>query len=99
MIARRAFIHQSLAATATTIGAPSARLCAEELAKNKNTAIEIGSHRELLVDDYLIASMDGVQLNLHKPEARDVVIVCDKPWEGNTSAYYTLFREHGGDGR
>jgi hypothetical protein len=58
-------------------------------------ALDIGSRRELFVDDYLIASLTGVELTLHKPEPREVVLVCDQPWEGNTSAYYTLFRDKG----
>jgi hypothetical protein len=52
---------------------------------------EIGSRRELFVDDYLIATRTGTDLRLHPPVARDVALVCDAPWEGNTSAYYTVF--------
>ncbi len=55
--------------------------------------IELGSRRELLVDDFLIGSVNGVEWRLHKPEAREAVITCDAPWEGNTSAYYTLFQD------
>lgn len=55
--------------------------------------IAIGSRRELFVDDFLIAGMTGAELKLHKPQARDVALVCDRPWEGNTSAYYALFRD------
>src|SRR5256885_1550638 len=44
---------------------------------------DIGSRRELLVDDFLIADLGGAKLTLHKPEPRDVVITCDQPWEGN----------------
>ena len=57
--------------------------------------IALGSRRELLVDDFLIQSLDHASLTLHKPEPRDVVIVCDAPWEGNVSAYYTLFADDG----
>ena len=56
---------------------------------------DIGSRRELLVDDFLIAHLGGAKLTLHKPEPRDVAITCDQPWEGNTSAYYTLFEDGG----
>ena len=55
--------------------------------------IDIGSRRELFVDDFLIKSMQGVSLKLHKPSPRDVVLVCDAPWEGNVSNYYTFFRD------
>jgi hypothetical protein len=55
--------------------------------------IDIGSRRELFVDEHLIARLEGAALKLHKPEAKDVVITCDAPWEGNTSAYFTLFQD------
>lgn len=55
--------------------------------------VALGSRRELLVDDFLIDKMAGVELKLHQPEAREAVITCDKPWEGNISAYYTLFQD------
>jgi hypothetical protein len=57
------------------------------------TPLPIGSRRELFVDDFLIAGMTGAERRLHKPEPREVVLVCDRPWEGNTSAYYALFRD------
>lgn len=54
---------------------------------------DIGSRRELFVDDHLIERLEGVELKLHKPVPQDVVLVCDAPWEGNTSAYFTLFAD------
>jgi hypothetical protein len=92
---RRHFLHQSLALSAAAIGFPSLSLWAAEGRKPETGVIDIGSRRELLVDDFLIASLDGVELTLHKPEAREVALVCDQPWEGNTSAYYTLFEDGG----
>lgn len=56
-------------------------------------AINLGSRRELFVDDFLVARMEGAGLKLHQPEPRDVALVCDQPWEGNTSAYYTFFSD------
>jgi hypothetical protein len=53
----------------------------------------IGSRRELFVDDFLIASKSNAELTQHPPTPHDVAIVCDTPWEGNTSAYYTLFQD------
>jgi len=55
--------------------------------------LAIGSRRELFVDDFLIAKHTGTRLKMHQPVPRDVVLVCDAPWEGNTSAYYTLFAD------
>lgn len=55
--------------------------------------IDIGSRLELFVDDYLIESMDGAELELHRPEFKNVAIAFDKPWEGNTCCYVTVFRD------
>ncbi len=55
--------------------------------------LDIGSSRELFVDDFLIEEHKGTSLKLHAPQPKDVAIVCDAPWEGNTSAYYTLFAD------
>ena len=53
----------------------------------------IGSHLELFVDDWLIEKMEGARLLLHHPTPREVALVCDKPWEGNTCAYFTVFQD------
>ena len=55
--------------------------------------IVLGSRRELFVDDFLVARLEGAELKLHQPEPREVALVCDQPWEGNTSAYFTLWRD------
>ena len=55
----------------------------------------IGSHLELFVDDWLIERMEGSRLLLHHPTPREVALVCDKPWEGNTCAYFTVFLDNG----
>jgi hypothetical protein len=56
-------------------------------------SINIGSQRELFVNDFLIERMDELDLLLHHPVAREVAIVFDAPWEGNTSAYVTVFED------
>jgi hypothetical protein len=56
--------------------------------------IDIGSRLELFVDDILIEQMTGgVTQQLIRPEPKEVVLVTDAPWEGNTCAYYTVFRD------
>lgn len=65
-------------------------LCTPALADD---AITLGSRRELFVDEHLIASKSGVELKLYKPQAREVALVCDAPWEGNTSGYFTLLQD------
>ena len=56
--------------------------------------IDIGSRRELMIDDYLIDSMtDSLQLQMHKPVRRNVALVTDAPWEGNACLYSSLFHD------
>ena len=54
---------------------------------------DIASRRELFVDDYLISRLDGAELQMHQPQPAEVSLVCDAPWEGNISAYYSIFRD------
>ena len=51
---------------------------------------DIGSRRELFIDDYLIERMTGARLQLQKPVMRDVALVHDAPWEGNVCCYHTV---------
>ena len=39
--------------------------------------IDIGSRRELFVDDHLIDRMDRASLKLHRPVPRERVVACD----------------------
>src|SRR5262245_51131496 len=56
--------------------------------------IDIGSRRELFVDDFLIDKLaGGAKQVLQKPTPQEVVLTADRPWEGNTSAYYTVFKD------
>jgi hypothetical protein len=55
--------------------------------------LDIGSRRELFVDDTLIERMDGVDLRLHHPTPREIVLVHDAPWEGNSCNYYTVLQD------
>jgi len=55
--------------------------------------IEIGSRRELFVDQHLIETLIHARLTLHHPTAREIAIRFDQPWEGNTSGYPTIMRD------
>ncbi|MHB9026092.1 MAG: hypothetical protein ACYC7E_18285 [Armatimonadota bacterium] len=50
-----------------------------------NLPFNIGSRRELFVDDWLIETMQGCRLLLHKPERREVVMELDAPWEDSVA--------------
>ncbi|MCR4412183.1 MAG: hypothetical protein NUV77_07125 [Thermoguttaceae bacterium] len=58
------------------------------------TPIDVGSRWELLVDDYLIARLDGgARQVLHHPTPREVVLTNDAPWEGSGCNYYSIFQD------
>ncbi|MBK95254.1 MAG: hypothetical protein CMJ79_05995 [Planctomycetaceae bacterium] len=60
-------------------------------AQAQSEPIDIGTRRELFVDDYLIDTLSrDVSLQLHKPQVREVAMKYDQPWEGNTSGYPTV---------
>jgi hypothetical protein len=55
--------------------------------------IAIGSRRELFVDHHLIDRLDGVRLQLHRPQAREIVFKFDQPWEGIYCGYETVLTD------
>ena len=56
--------------------------------------IDIGSRRELFVEDTLIDRLTGeADLRLHHPTPREVALVHDAPWEGTSSGYHTVFQD------
>ena len=56
--------------------------------------IDIGSRRELFTDDYLVEGLSGsATLVVQKPVSREVVLVTDKPWEGSSCLYFTIFQD------
>ena len=55
---------------------------------------DIGTRRELFVDDALIESVSGgARLVLHHPEPREIALDHDAPWEGTGSGYHSVFRD------
>lgn len=55
--------------------------------------LDLGSRRELFVDNYLIASKTNVQLTLHEPRDEGPVLQFDAPWEGPFCGYATVIRD------
>lgn len=91
---RRHDLFQTAAALAVLVITACQAPCSLQAAvPPEQQVLDIGSRRELFVDDWLIERLQGGELTMHRPQPRDVVIVCDAPWEGNTSAYYTLFAD------
>ena len=77
-----------LLALATAISPLAGHLSAGSLEKEVR---EIGSRLELFVDDWLIGRMDHVRLALHRPQPAEVAVDFNKGWEGEYSAYVTVF--------
>jgi hypothetical protein len=57
--------------------------------------LDLGSRRELFVDDYLIESLRDARRQMHHPIPREIAITHDAPWEGSGSAYHSVI--HDGD--
>jgi len=61
---------------------------------HSSQAVNIGTRLEPFFDDHLVSRMEGdVAMHLHRPKPREVVLTTGEPWEGNTSAYYTVFQD------
>ncbi len=57
-------------------------------------ALDIGNRRELFVDHHLVDALEGeARQVLHHPVPREVVLVSDRPWEGNGLNYVTVFQD------
>ena len=55
--------------------------------------VEIGSKRQLFVDDWLVDVATSTTLVLHRPREAEIVLRLDEPWEGSTAAYFTVFED------
>lgn len=58
-----------------------------------SSVINIGSQRELFVDNFLIDTLINARLELHHPVDEGPVLYFDKPWEGQFSAYCTILQD------
>ena len=55
--------------------------------------VQIGSDRQLFVDDHLTDRMSGATRMLHRPVRREVVITAEHPWEKHGVSYMVTFRD------
>jgi len=56
-------------------------------------ATDIGQRRELFVDARMIESLDGAELESHRPRPDNVALRFDDPWDGPYAAYVTVFQD------
>lgn len=60
------------------------------------TAIVMRDRRELFLDDFVIASQQGVESRLGVPQRAGVALAFDRPWEGHFSgAFVTVIKDGG----
>jgi hypothetical protein len=63
-------------------------------AGDETKATDIGSRRELFVDDRLIDRLGGkAMLRLHHPRREEIALVHDAAWEGSGSGYHSVFHD------
>ncbi len=55
--------------------------------------LDLGSRLELFVDEHLIESAEGVELELQHPRKAEKVFVFDQPWEGNTPFHLAILKD------
>jgi hypothetical protein len=59
-----------------------------------DTPLDIGTRRELFVDDALVEKLTGkAELRLHQPAPQEIAITHDSPWEGSASGYHSIFKD------
>ena len=59
----------------------------------KKPAVDIADRLQLFFDDTLLDHMAGVDLKLHRPKPREIAMAFDKPWEGPSCIYVTVFKD------
>lgn len=55
--------------------------------------ISLGTRRELFIDRMLIDKLDGVSLELQRPQPAGIALKFDQPWEGQVSGYVTVIQD------
>jgi hypothetical protein len=61
---------------------------------SSDTIFNIGFRRELFIDDFLIKTRENIELLMHSPVKKEIVMVYDKPWEGSGSDFQVVFRDN-----
>lgn len=55
----------------------------------------VGTQRQLFIDDAWFASQSNIALTMHHPDLREVVMVCDRPWEKGVLHYSCVLLDEG----
>ncbi|MFA7003148.1 MAG: hypothetical protein WC429_03845, partial [Verrucomicrobiia bacterium] len=74
----QSILKSSLAFAASLLALAISNVC------GAGVPLDIGSRRELFVDDALVEKLTGkAELRLHHPVPQEIAIVHDAPWEGS----------------
>ena len=57
--------------------------------------LDVGSERQLFLDDFWFDSRQGIRLTRHSPQPREVSLTCVEPWEGKELHYSSVVRDRG----
>ena len=55
--------------------------------------IDVGSDRQLFIDDLFFDSRNGVELRMHKPRVEEVAVESDRPWESGGMHYSAVLQD------
>lgn len=58
--------------------------------------LQIGSRREVCWDELLMDTTEGVNVQMHRPQYKGVVLECNELWEGNGSGGYACILNENG---
>ena len=62
---------------------------------NPNEPVNIGTDRQLFVDDAWVADSSGVARRMHEPVRREVAITIDRPWEVGSIGCLSVIQDGG----
>lgn len=69
---------------------------AERAVPGSKKTVDIGSRRELFVDDFMIDDLTPIlERRLHHPVPQNIILELDQPWEGDASAYLSVVEVDG----
>ena len=91
----RSLFGGTLALQLTAAAVIGGTLTGPVTAQRVEAVADIAGRRELFVDDFLLEDLQGVRLELARPQDRGVALRFDRPWEGPFCGYATVIA-HGG---
>ena len=84
----KSIFNSSLALATSLLAFSANNVCASD------APLDIGSRRELFVDDSLVEKLTGkAELRLHHPVPQEIALLHDAPWEGSGCGYHSIFKD------